>query len=105
MDLDVRSELIAVLQDSNAGLDTIVIVSEAITVDAKFQIWFVDVAKKRARADNLIDIVETSEQLARECCTATRQFQIDHDRDKLNVSIRNFIQRCLELTTRIDVSG
>ena len=47
MDMNVVSQMIRVLQAQNVDLDTVSIVGEAISIDAKFNLWVLATKDKR----------------------------------------------------------
>jgi hydroxymethylpyrimidine/phosphomethylpyrimidine kinase len=103
--VDVGSQLMTVLQDPKVGLDTIAVVSEAISVDAKFNIWFLDVVKGKASEEQTIEVIVTSDDITKRCCAAVEQFHRDRDANKLNAAVREFTGRLVETMTSTKFDG
>jgi hypothetical protein len=93
--LSMREQLIDVMQNKWVGLDTIVVASEAITNDAKFNRWFAD-AKKLARDDHLIDLLELYDEATKRCATAIEEFDKGGNTKDLNRAVRDFSEQLRE---------
>ena len=77
--MDIRDELLRVFQNKNIGLRAVVMICEAISADARYNIWFADVVKKQGTEQQALECLEHYEQLTGQCAAIVKKFEQDHD--------------------------
>jgi len=95
---NAETRLIRVLQEPNIGLDTIAVVADGISIDAKFNLWVLNVAKNTFSTDQMIDLLEKIDPLHSRCCAAAEQFLKDRDTEHLKAVVRQYIELLSEIT-------
>jgi len=101
--LGIYARLMTVLQnalrrDTYVGLDTIAAVCEAIASDCRYNIWVLNVVKKRATAEQFIALLEQYDSLTNLCVAAVIKFHDDHDKKSFQAAIRDVAARLEEIT-------
>ena len=97
--LEVRSQLITLLQnalrrDTYIGLDTIGLIGEAIAVEAKFTIWFLNNVSDENR---YMEILTQLEEPDRVVVDAARTLREDHQNLPFQTALRELIERLTKM--------
>lgn len=93
-----KDELIGVLQKKNIGLTTVVVVCDAISANAKFNMWFLDVVKKRATEQEAMEQLDQAERLEMQCSAIIEKFEQDGDLSKFKESLSGYVEQLRALT-------
>jgi stress response protein SCP2 len=94
----MKDELLKVLQDENIGLDTVVMICDAISADARYNMWFVDVVKKQATEQQARECLEHGERLIKQCSVIVSEFEHDHNLPKFEAAIQTLTEKLSALT-------
>jgi membrane-bound lytic murein transglycosylase B len=100
----VSTQLIGISAESRdpqarIGLDTIIVVADAIAADARFNMWFASVVKEQARdEEQVIELLEELHEASEACSHAIRRFAADRDHNPLKAAIEDYTTKLLETT-------
>ena|SRR5438094_4881038 len=70
----LRNALISVVTDSRVSLDLVAEAALLISLDARFNIWVVDLGKKQATPDELLGAIEEYDDITNACASAWSDF-------------------------------
>ena len=96
------SKLMALLQNSRrrdtfVGLSTIAVVCDTIATDARFNMWFLRVTKKRATDEEFIELLKTYEKMASQCSSAVDKFRDDHEKNRFQHEIQTVAAQMMNI--------
>ena len=99
-DVDLVPRLVNLLGRRDVGRDTAILIGEAISADAKFNLWILQVGKKELTEDEFIKMLDESDPIVARCCAAARKYSGHLDREELHAAIRETTRFFMEVTNR-----
>lgn len=99
MTKSITNCLAEALSDQHIGLTTTIVLCDAIVADARFNIWFADVMKKKSKEE--IDVtLDEHERLTLQSNEIVEGFRMDHNLPKLESSLKALAARLNEFRER-----
>jgi len=95
---DITSCVLTVFKTRSSDLVTNVLAAEAIAADARFNLWFLNTAKREKGPDGLLQLVEFYDGLAVECCAAVEAFHDSRKRTELRQVLAEITRKLKEVT-------
>jgi hypothetical protein len=96
--MDLRDQLITILQDKHMGIGAVPNIAEAISADARFSIWLLTHAKEQASEDQMFELLDRYEAFVERGSVIARTFNENHDLGILMADIDRLTKDLTEAT-------
>lgn len=98
INMDIRAQLLNTLRNERLDLEAIALVCELIAADCRWNIWFVDVAKKNASELQIVELLDSYDSFSDNCDKILREFETDEDISKYKNAIEGAISNLIHIT-------